>query len=180
MQRQDGFTLVELLVAVVIMVVGIFAVIMAFDAVRRLASNNEAQTVRAQVAERALQEIISKGYDEIGLSSTPTHSADPKNPNYYVNGSTFQWDLENTSRTETLCTTSTSCAGSISPGPTTFPSGDATVTIYRFVTWVNDTCGACTSPTDFKRVTVMVTQANVNGPQMPLLVSEIVSDPDAG
>jgi type II secretory pathway pseudopilin PulG len=176
---EEGFTLVELLIAIVVLVVGIFAVIMAFDATRRLASNNEAQTVRAQVAEKDLQQIISQGYDAIGLSSTPTHSTDPNNPTYYVNGSTFQWDLTNSSRTETLCTAATSCTGSVAPGPTAWTSGDASGQIYRFVTWVNDTCtGACSSTTDFKRITVMVTQTNQDGPQKPLLVSTLVSDPD--
>ena len=178
--REDGFTLVELLVAAVVLIVGIFAAIAAFDATRRLASNNEAQTVRAQVAEKELQRIISQGYDVIGLSSTPTHSTDPNNPAYYVNGSMFQWDLTNSARTEPLCTGSTGCAGSIAPGPTSWNSGGASGTIYRFVTWVNDTCtSACSSTTDFKRVTVMVTQNNQEGPQKPLLVSTLVSDPDA-
>ena len=176
--EQGGFTLVEILIATVILVVGIFAVVMAFDAVRRLGSNNESQTVRAQVAEKDLQQIISQGYDAIGLSSAPTHSTDPDNPNYYVNGSVFQWDLSNTSRTETLCTASTGCTGSIAPGPTSWTSGNASGSIYRYVTWVNDTCtGACSSTTDFKRVTVMVTQNSTTGPKKPLLISTLVSDP---
>lgn len=178
-EREDGFTLVELLIAVVVLVVGIFAVIASFDATRRLASNNEAQTVRAQMAEKDLQQIISRGYDAIGLSSTPTHSSDPNNPTYYVNGGLFQWDLTNPSRTETLCTGATACAGSVAPGPTTWTSGGESGSIYRFVSWVNDTCtGGCTSSTDFKRVTVMVTQNDQEGPDKPLLVSTLVSDPD--
>ena len=181
-KREEGFTLVELLIAAAIMIVGIFAVIMAFDAVRRMGSNNEAQTVRAQVAEKDLQQIISQGYDAIGLSATPTHSTDPNNPNYYVTTSstpTFQWDLDVASRTETLCVASTGCTGSIAPGPTAWTSGEASGNIYRYVTWVNDTCtGACSSTTDFKRVTVMVTQNNQDGPEKPLLVSTLVSDPD--
>lgn len=178
-EREDGFSFVEVLIGAVILIVGIFAVIMSFDAVRRMSSNSEAQTVRAQVAEKDLQQIISRGYDAIGLNSTPTHSTDPKNPNYYVNGSTFQWDLSTSSRTETLCTTSTGCTGSIAPGPTSWSSAGASGNIYRFVTWVNDACtGACSSTTDFKRVTVMVTQNNQDGPEKPLLVSTLVSDPD--
>jgi Tfp pilus assembly protein PilV len=178
-KAEDGFTLVELLIASIVLVVGIFAVIMAFDAVRRLGSNNESQTVRAQVAEKDLQQIISQGYDAIGLSSTPTHSTNVNNPNYYVNGSTFQWDLTNSSRTETLCTSGSGCTGSISPGPTSWTAGGESGSIYRFVTWVNDTCtGACSSTTDFKRVTVMVTQNDQDGPEKPLLVSTLVSDPD--
>ena len=181
-KREDGFTLVELLIALVVLVVGIFAVIASFDATRRLGTNSESQTVRAQVAERDLQQLISQGYDALGLSSTPTHSTDPNNPNYYVtNGSpsTFQWDLTTSSRIEPLCTSATGCAGSIAPGPTSWTSGDASGSIYRFVTWVNDSCAsACSSSTDFKRVTVMVTQTNQDGPEKPLLVSTLVSDPD--
>ncbi len=60
-QREDGFTLVELLIASVILIVGIFAVIAAFDATRRLGSNQESQTVRAQVAEKELQLIDLAG-----------------------------------------------------------------------------------------------------------------------
>jgi type II secretory pathway pseudopilin PulG len=180
--QEDGFTLVELLIAAVILVVGIFAVIASFDAVRRLGTNNESQTVRAQVAEKDLQQIISQGYDAIGLSSTPTHSTDPNNPNYYViNGtpSKFQWDLTNSTRTENLCTSSTSCTGSIAPGPTAWSSGGESGSIYRYVTWVDDACGtgSCPSTTDFKRVTVMITQTNQDGPQKPLLVSTLVSSP---
>ena len=181
-RREDGFTLVELLIAAVVLVVGIFAMIASFDATRRLASNQESQTVRAQVAEQDLQQLISQGYDAIGLSSVPAHSTDPNNPNYYVTTgtpSTFQWDLTNPSRTESLCTSATGCTGSIAPGPTAWSSGGENGSIYRFVTWVNDTCtGACASTTDFKRVTVMVTQSNQDGPEKPLLVSTLVSDPD--
>jgi Tfp pilus assembly protein PilV len=181
--REDGFTMVEVLIAAVILVVGIFAVIAAFDAVRRLGSNNESQTVRAQVAEKDLQQIISQGYDAIGLSSTPTHSTDPSNPNYYVITGTppkFQWDLTNPTRVENLCTASTGCTGSIAPGPTAWSSGGESGNIYRYVTWVDDACGSssCPSTTDFKRVTLMITQTNVNGPDKPLLVSTLVSDPD--
>src|SRR5687767_15090230 len=106
-KREEGFTLVELLIGTVIMIVGIFAVIAAFDATRRMSNNNEAQTVRAQVAEKELQQIVSQGYDAIGLNSVPTHSTDPNNPNYYVtNGSpsVFQWDLTDSTRKESLCT----------------------------------------------------------------------------
>lgn len=184
-KRDDGFTLVEILIAMLVLVIGVLAVLAAFNAVRRLGTNSESQTVRAQVAEKDMQQLLSQGYDALGLSSTPTHSSDPINPTYYVtNGSPsrFQWDLTNTSRTEPLCTSSTSCGGSIATGPASWSSGGESGSIYRFITWVDDPCDTnnptyCAGTADYKRVTVMVTQNNPDGPQKPLLISELVSDP---
>jgi Tfp pilus assembly protein PilV len=183
-QREDGMTLVEVLIASIVLVVGIFSVIAAYDAVRRLSSSSEAQTVRAQVAEKDMQLLLSGGYAALGLSSTPAHSTDPNNPAYYVNSGSFQWDLTNTSRTEPLCTSTNGCGGSIAPGPTAWSSGGQSGNIYRFITWVDDPCdpnapGICAGTTDYKRVTIMVTQNHMDAPTKPLLISEIVTNPNA-
>ena len=60
--------------------------------------------------------------------------------------------------------------------------GGESGSIYRFITWVDDPCDTnnptyCAGTADYKRVTVMVTQNNPDGPQKPLLISELVSDP---
>lgn len=187
LKAEDGFTLVEFLVAALVLMVGIFAVIASFDAVRRLTTNSESQTVRAQVAEKDLQQIVSLGYANVGLSSAPAHASDPNDPDYYVtNGppAKFQWDLTNATRTESLCTAATGCSGSIAPGPVAWSAGGESGNIYRFVTWVDDPCdpgtpAACATATDYKRVTVMITQSNVSGPKTPLLLSTVVTDPNA-
>jgi hypothetical protein len=171
-------------VTITVLAGGILAFMATFAHTRHLSNRGEAQAVEVQVAEQELQRIVSLGYSNIGLSSTPTHSSNPSDPNFYVQNTspaTFQWDRGNSANVEQLCTGTTSCTGSLSPGPTAWSSGGHSGSIYRYITWVDDTCSACNASTrDYKRVTLMFTETGVNAPTTPFLISTVVADPNAG
>jgi Tfp pilus assembly protein PilV len=187
LRSEDGLSLVEVMVGIFILSVGILGAMETFIPVQSFTNASEARTVEANVAERELERIVSLGYTSVGLSSTPSHSSDPNNPNFYVNGTSFQWDLTNSSRTETLCVSpATNCPATLPPGPTSWSSGGKSGSLYRYVTWVDDPCDPTASPSkcptavDYKRVTVMVTHAGHDTVRKPFLISTIVADPNAG
>jgi prepilin-type N-terminal cleavage/methylation domain-containing protein len=185
---EDGMTLVEVLVALVLLLVGIMAFIQTLLPVQRFTRTSEFLTVESNVAEQELQRIVALGYVNVGLSTAPSHSSDPNNPNYYVGSSspaTFQYDRDSASNVETVCTASTSCSGSLSPGPSSWTSGTKSGSLYRYVTWVNDPCdpnaspSRCPTATDYKRVTIAVTHNGTGYPRKPYLISTIVANPSA-
>ena len=186
--NEQGFSLVELMMALVLLLVGILAMVAGLLPGQRLTTTSETVAVEANVAEQELQRIVSLGYSNIGLSAAPSPSADPNHPNYYVQATappTFQWDRTNPANAGTLCTPSTSCTGSLSPGPVAWTAGGMSGNLYRYVTWVDDPCDPTASPArcptavDYKMVVVAAVHNGSGYPKKPYLVSTIVADPTA-
>jgi prepilin-type N-terminal cleavage/methylation domain-containing protein len=178
-RRQQGFTMIELLVAIVLVAVGILSTVGVLASAHKLTAVAERQTSLAHRAQRELERLQSLPYAKLAMTAAPTHSADPANPDFYaLAGGTFQYDRDDSSKTESFVTDS---AGAV--GPTAASSTDAgrTYNVYDFVTWTTDPkCGpACPASNNYKRITVMVTQTGSAHPSRPLLVSTVVADPDA-
>jgi prepilin-type N-terminal cleavage/methylation domain-containing protein len=176
MRRQHGFTMIELLVAILIIAVGILATFGVLFSSQHLTLAAEHQTSLAHRAQRELEHLQSLPYDQLAMAAAPTHSTDPANPDYYVSGTSFQYDRKDATKTEALVT-----GGSISAGPTSTTDGGQTYNVYDFVTWATDpNCGPnCPSSQNYKRITVMVTLTGAAHPSKPALVSTIVVKPDA-
>jgi prepilin-type N-terminal cleavage/methylation domain-containing protein len=203
-QAESGFTLVELLVAIVVISVGLVATLGVFDSSRRLTTVGNKQDAAVQVGEREVEATLALPYANIGLSgsSLPSASTDPNNPNHYVSGNEYQWDWSNTSRKEHFCAAAAAspytCPATsppvdptapqgVSAGPEAWTSGGVSGQIYRYVTWVLDNdwttggrCPECTGSTDYKRVTIAVTVNGPNAPKKPILLSSIVTSATAG
>src|SRR5437660_5066923 len=94
--RDEGFTMIEVVIALAILSIGVLGMILGFDSARRLSLVSERHATMAHVAQREIERIEGIPYSQIGLSGTaPTHSTDPSEPDYYVtSGSppTLQWD----------------------------------------------------------------------------------------
>ena len=185
LQAEDGFTLIEILVAIMLLSGAVIALMTTFDQSRRTTSTAEAQGAAVQVAEKHLEEIAAMDYADIGLGAAPSSSLDPDHPNYLVTNSTpasFQWDPDSPA-SEPLVT-----GGAVSNSRGTWGSDRLSGSVYAYVTWVNDTyCVApyCTAADasitqDYKRITVAVT-ADAPNPlsKRPVVVSTIVADPEA-
>jgi prepilin-type N-terminal cleavage/methylation domain-containing protein len=200
----DGFTVVELLVAIVILAVGVLAAITVFDTSKRATRVSERLESQNHVAQRELERVESLPYSQVALTGVPTPVADSANPDYYVGSGTcpnFTWD-QSGAHSDQLVINNCSypgisqavTAGVVSPTPdTTDYPGYA---VYDFVTWVNDSvCGTATGTScpisySYKRITIEVcasggcTSTPAAGtlgqtPLSPVLVSGIVSDPHA-
>jgi prepilin-type N-terminal cleavage/methylation domain-containing protein len=185
-RSEQGFTLVEVLIAMTLMSIGIAATLGVFGGAGRttvVAQNNDVAVAQAQAA---IDQISTMNYDKVGLTSTPASSTNPKNPGYRVSGSTL---LIKTGLSETfvLSTDTGQSQAAIDPTPTSFAvgSGDATITgkVYRYVTWRDENCqsGICDGTQNTKRITVAITidQVGTNPVMAPLWISEVLPDPAA-
>lgn len=182
---EDGFTLIEILVAILLLSVAVIALMGTFDHSRTTTSTAEAQGAAVQVAERHLEQIASLPYAQVGMTGTPGSSLDPANPNYWVTNSSpaqFRWDPESPA-TEQLVT-----GGSVANSRGAWGNARQGGNVYAYVTWVNDT--ACVAPycttadaavtQDYKRITVAVATNPPNKlSKRPVVVSTIVADPTA-
>jgi prepilin-type N-terminal cleavage/methylation domain-containing protein len=186
MLDEHGFTLVELLIAMVLTSVGVAATIGVFGASGRatlISQRTEVGTQQAQAEVDRLSKQLT--YGELALTSTPVASTNQLNPNYRVSGSNF---TVRSGLVEAFVTTPGSGdAAKVDPGPTNFSvgQGGSTITgkIYRYVTWRDENCPAtiCDGTQNTKRVTVAVTlDPAANAAQRaPVWFSTVVANPEA-
>jgi type II secretory pathway pseudopilin PulG len=177
--REEGFTLIELTVAISILIVGIMGMFMGFITSQRASVVAERETSMAHVAQQQIEFVQGIPYSQIGLSSTPSTSTHPTNPDYYVTAGstpTFEWN-RTTGASENLDIDTTS-PGVVTPVQP-WSEGRFSGQIYEFVTWTTDPkCApSCPASQDYKRITVAVT-SSTRLPS-PVYVSSVVADPPA-
>jgi type IV pilus assembly protein PilV len=197
LQQEDGFTLIEVLVALVVLVVGVLGTYIAFQSSQRLSLVSERHAAMAQIAQREIERLQGLDYAEIGLQcggtgqpACPTPSTDPASPDYYLSsgGTKLQWDHATPTTAETVDVDSSH--GLILPVQNwdqAANGGLLTGQIHDYVTWTTDNrCSpGCPSSQNYKRITVAVTiTRTVNGQSQdlqpnPVFVSSVVADPQA-
>jgi type II secretory pathway pseudopilin PulG len=162
---QAGFTLIEALVAALLVSIGSLAVMGGFDGARRATFRAEQSQVATDRAQRELEAIRALDYSQIALTAAPGTSADPADPRSRVSAGTFRIDRDGTESAPlvieggTLEDGETVTGSAVDPGPDTFTSGDVTGTIHRFVVWRDDpSCLplVCPGEQDMKRVIVAI------------------------
>jgi Tfp pilus assembly protein PilV len=170
LSTQDGFTIVEVLMAALVLAAGIIGMIGAFDSGRRLTLLSERRTVMAHRAQLEIERLQTNPYGQLAMIKAPTHSAEKGNPDYYVNynsvlkcstANCFAWDAEKTGEEESLvlapkevecASTSEKECGVASASPTgrkcsekvaacEWSDGLIEGKVYDFVTWHSD--GKC-------------------------------------
>ena len=184
LRREDGMTLVEVLIAALLMAVGVIAMISVFDSSRGLVTTSEKNDVTAHQGEAALERVLALDYKGIALTTTPSHSTTSTDPDYYVqSGGTYQWDQSGSAQpADPLVVDGT---GGAVVHVSTWSDGQSRLSgsVYRYVTWVDDPNVPGTQ--DAKRVTIAVTANNTytggtGQLKKPVLVSSVVIDPAAG
>jgi prepilin-type N-terminal cleavage/methylation domain-containing protein len=184
---QDGFTLIEVLVAVAVMSFGVAATLRVFGSADRATLNAQQHEVAIQQAQAEVDRLAALPYGELALTAAPAYSSDPVHPNHRVNGTSFNVrpDL-----VEPLVTTpAEGSTAQVNPGPEAFTVGSngAAVTgnIHRYVTWRDEPCpagtGICDGAQNTKRVVVALTVDPVPGgePRDPVWMSTLLIDPAA-
>ncbi|HWF55432.1 MAG TPA: prepilin-type N-terminal cleavage/methylation domain-containing protein, partial [Solirubrobacteraceae bacterium] len=68
MKREEGFTIIEVLVAALVLVVGVLGVFTAFIASQKLTLLSERHTVLAQRAQLELDRVKSLPYSQVALT----------------------------------------------------------------------------------------------------------------
>jgi prepilin-type N-terminal cleavage/methylation domain-containing protein len=189
LRSQRGFTLVELLVAVVLLSVGVAATIGALSASGRSTLRAQRVDVGVEKAQAEIDKLASLKYGEIALTAAPATSTDPNNPDSRVTGTTFR--VKAGLNEQFVLTPDTGLTAKVNPGPQSFAvgSGGSAVTgkVYRFVTWRDEGSCAdssnalCTSNQDTKRVTVAITldPTTTQAARSPIWISSVIADKDA-
>jgi len=169
-RHQDGFTIVEVLVAIFIVSMAALATFGLLSTATRNAQRAKANQVAVEFAEQELERLRSKSDEELAMTSVPGKSTNPFNPNYRIRSDEFALTRsplgdygemvhiggvregvgtgqEDTSITE----------GSVAPAEN-FQSGDVKGKVYRYVVWRNDAaCGtSCPTQQDYKQIVVAV------------------------
>jgi hypothetical protein len=155
-------TIVEVVVAGMILIVGALGVLGIVDAAGHNVFRAEQSQVVANVLQQEMEKLRQVPYDELALTSLPTHASDPEDPNSRIASTNFFYTARNgtglkpvvynggTSDGETIK------GGTVNPGPTPFQVGNLKGTVYRYVVW--DTCPAslCQDGRHLKRAVVAV------------------------
>jgi type II secretory pathway pseudopilin PulG len=204
--REQGFTIIELLVAVLIVMIGIIATLGVFSASKRTTLVAQRHEVAVHVAQREMEKMRSYKYSELGLNVTssgaPQYSSDPRSPNNRLRSSDGYFTVDPTAGSSSCCeemvtrSNSDATGGAVDPGgtqsspgePFSVGSGSAAVSgkIYRYVTWRDENCevGICNGTHNTKRLIVAVTLTPVGsppvGPLKPVWEMSIASDPNEG
>jgi Tfp pilus assembly protein PilV len=179
LRHEGGFTIVEVLLALLVLTVGILGMFTAFTASQKLSLVSERHASMLDVAQKEIERLEGIAYSQIGLTSSPSRSTDPRNPDYYVQAGSpanFEWD-RTAGSSEQLDVDTT--AGTVVPVQN-WSEGQVSGQIYDFVTWTADPKCApgCPSSQDYKRVTVAITMAGSLQPN-PVYESSVIADPSA-
>ena len=163
-RSEDGFTIVETVVAAILLAIGAIAVLGAFDGATRATFRAEQSQVASDIAQREVEALRAKPYTQVALTSAPATSGDSDSPSWRVVGSNFALNDDRTNQSPlvvqggSLTGGGTITGASVTPS-TAFDSGDISGTIRRYVVWRNDPNCAdvlCTGSQDYKRVVVAV------------------------
>lgn len=174
MNKEDGFTIVEVLIAALILVAGAAATFSVLASATVDNQRAKAAQVALDKAEQEMEYLRSLTDEELALTAAPGHSSEEENPDYRVSNGKFAIQRSPVAEYKELVVNGgvrypneTIEHGAVSPGPTSFTSGDVSGKVYRYIVWRNDTsCSAETCPgeQDYKQIIVAVKlNTKVNG-----------------
>jgi prepilin-type N-terminal cleavage/methylation domain-containing protein len=194
LRGQQGFTLIEMLVAMFVLAIGIIATMNVFTSSKAISVVAQRYEVGVHQAQREMERLRSLPYSELGLTSQPAVadrlSADPNKVGYF-NGATFTVKSSAGAQaavSETLVLPATNATGAVNPAPTPFTlaGGGVSGKVYRYITWRPEDCGndgagqpLCPGNQDTKRILVAV-KMDANGnvaPSNPVWVTSVAIDP---
>ncbi len=164
--KEAGFTIVEVLVAIVILVSGALATFSLLSAANRNTDRAKESQVALDLAQQELEALRSLTNKQLALTSAPPPSSDSLNPDYRVSSGKFAIIREPRGTYRKLVVNGGEIEGEsgkvveggvVQPSES-FENGDVNGTIHRYIVWSNDTaCGsACPTAQDFKQIVVAV------------------------
>lgn len=180
---ESGFTIVEGMIAAMLLIVGVLGVFQVFDASARNTYRAEESQVVVNRLQAEIEQIKQLPYEQIALTAAPGHVGNSNDPRWRVQGSNYAIAANGTQLEPMVVNNgSTVTGGVVNPGPTPFTTGDVSGKIYRFVVWRNDvSCGGyCPGSEDIKRIIVAATvdEAGISFERTFQEVQTEVSDPE--
>jgi Tfp pilus assembly protein PilV len=201
---QQGFAVIEALMAALVLVTGILGMAVALTSSRHLTTTSQRAQSGEGLAEQALETMRQTPYANLKLATAPTGSGttgntvsgdtNPVNPNYWVSGANLKimasWNNSASAAvvgTPAVGEPLVTGTGGLSAGPDTVVDGASTGKVYRYITAVNDctlisaVATTCTNPSA-KRLTVAVVMNARKGIGVlkPIWLSTVVADPTLG
>jgi Tfp pilus assembly protein PilV len=192
---EAGFTLVEVTVAALILVIGLLGVFVALNATSHLDTTSRRQQVAVTQAEQAMEQLKALPYAQLALSSAPAHQNDtstsnnPSVPNYWVSSTGAKLIVPGNFNQKDSGTLSGSPAageplitgGAVAPqtqcasGQTCGPVDGLSFTIYRYVTQEDE----CTLLLSLCNISLL--QSLLNQYSKRIVVAVVVDgSPDSG
>ena len=143
--REAGFTIIEVLIAIMILAIGAMTTFSLLSAAARNGQRAKASQVALEYAEQEIEYLRSLESKKLALTAAPPHSNTALNPDYRVSNGTFALTREPIGDYRNLVVNGGSLygggnveGGTITPGPTPFTSGDVKGKVYRYIVWHND------------------------------------------
>lgn len=197
--EEDGMTLIEVLVASIILALAAMATFGVLAATTRNAQRAQALQVALDKAQEEMEKLQTLSYDELALTTTPSPSTNPLNPGYRVSGKEFAVQRDPLGQKSQMVINNVTSfygggpveGGVVVPGPLSFQEGNVSGKLYRYIVWRNDTecpqseVGAedfCPGDQDYKQLIVAAkldTPGNQAGERNYVEVQSKVSDPEA-
>lgn len=198
-EEQDGLTLIEVLVASIILALAAMATFGVLAAATRNAQRAQATQVALDKAQEEIEKLHTIPYDELVLEKLPKRSTSSLDPGYRVNlNEEFALKRNPIGQYSKLVIKGNPrwgggflTVGNIKSGPIPFQEGSVSGDVYRYVVWRNDTqcpqseVGAedfCPGDQDYKQLIVAVklhTPGSETGERNYVEVQSQVSNPDA-
>jgi type II secretory pathway pseudopilin PulG len=187
---EEGFTIIEVAVAAIILAISGLAVLGLVDAATRTNYRAEESQVVNDRLQQTMEQLKQLPYGQLALTAPPTHSNNSADPNARVAGTTFNVNGSGGADYEDLIYNGGAdqegggsvSGGTVDPGPVTFQTGNVHGKLYRYVTWERDpACGNCSDPW-VKHVVVAVglDSTAAGGTRAYQEIQGDVSNPDAG
>lgn len=182
-REETGLTLIEVMVAAVILVLGAMATFGILSAATKNAQRAKASQATLHLAQEEMERMRSLPYGKLAVSSVPAASSNPLNPNSRILGSTFALRKTPPGESEPLVVDPEGISPQ-SPFSVGSPSGGGvTGTVFRYVVWRNDDgCPEAQCPgEDYKQLVVAVrpdTPGNQTGERGYVEVQSEFVDPD--
>ena len=199
LRGEDGFTLIEVLAAIVLLTGGILALAATLDRSRELTNTSEKQVAGTHVAEQALDEILARPYEAIAVTCDP-RIVSPAPANACAAAARYSQATSTAYRSSAAMAANSGAGepmvvepddtsdvddpvGQVSHVPTDWFDArtGARGKIYRFVSCAGDPSDAnrCLSGAAYKRVVVAVDFVK-GDPRRPVLLNTFVVDPRLG
>ena len=156
---EEGFSLIEAMMAAFVLAVGAFAIIQALGFSLTSTGLSRQRQSAGAILNQEIELARGLNYSNIGLAETPDQlpkSTDPTNPDFWFSSDGTQYDPDGTGTDfgyETLITNQ--AAPNLPHGPQTVTKSNTTFKVYDYVTWVD--LPGLSGVQDAKRLTVVVT-----------------------
>ena len=213
-RSEDDFTMIELMIAAGLVSVALVALMGTLDTSRQLTLEAQRHEQAISIGQREIEKLRVTNYYQLDLASRPSHEStgvteadgnptNPRNPNYYVQGTPGTSFLIKTDYNDYASPQVSGVpaagepfvdqlpGGQVNKGPETYTVGETEVTVWRYITWrdvpsldLNDPiCAVARSDCDSKRITVAVrpeAPSTGQGPTRPIYLSTVVTPPVEG